>query len=66
MAAKGLDTGDRVLAHAMAQRMIHAVRQQERRGQLQDGWKVKGASRLWKKSDFVRSSTLDARTILNP
>src|SRR5271169_1922773 len=43
MAAKGLDTGDRVLAHAMAQRMIHAFRQQERRGQLQDGEKVKGA-----------------------
>jgi hypothetical protein len=44
MAAKGLDTGDRVLAYAMAQRMIHALRQQERRGQLQDGGKVKGAS----------------------
>jgi hypothetical protein len=27
---------------------------------------AKGASRLLKKSDFVRSSTLDARTILNP
>jgi hypothetical protein len=47
MAAKGLDTGDKVLAHAMAQRMIHALRQQERRGQLQDGGKVKGA-RVWR------------------
>jgi hypothetical protein len=46
MAAKGLDTGDRVLAHAMAQRMIHALRQQWRRGQLQDDGKVKGA-RVW-------------------
>ncbi len=32
MAAKRLDTGDTVLAHAMAQRMIHALRQQERAG----------------------------------
>jgi hypothetical protein len=46
MAAKGLDTGDKVLAHAMAQRMIHALRQQWRRGQLQDGGKVAGA-RVW-------------------
>src|SRR5271154_3713257 len=43
MAAKGLDTGDRVLAHAMAQRMIHALRQQERRGGLVDGGKIKGS-----------------------
>jgi hypothetical protein len=28
MAAKGLDTGDKVLAHAMAMRLIHALRQQ--------------------------------------
>jgi len=34
MAAKGLDIGDRVLAHAMAHRLIHALRQQERRGGL--------------------------------
>ena len=27
MAAKGLDTGDKVLAHAMATRLIHALRQ---------------------------------------
>ena len=46
MAAKGLDTGDKVLAHAMAQRMIRALRQQWRRGQLRDGGKVKGA-RVW-------------------
>jgi hypothetical protein len=46
MAAKGLDTGDKVLAHAIAQRMIHALRQQWRRGQLQDGGKAGGA-RVW-------------------
>jgi hypothetical protein len=46
MASKGLDTGDKVLAHAMAQRMIHALRQQWRRGQLQDGGKISGA-RVW-------------------
>jgi hypothetical protein len=28
MAAKGLDTGDRVMAKAIAFRMIHALRQQ--------------------------------------
>jgi hypothetical protein len=34
MQAKGLDTGDKVLAHAMALRPIHALRQQLRRGSL--------------------------------
>jgi hypothetical protein len=47
MAAKGLDIGDRVLAHAMARRMIHALRQRWRRGHLDgDGEKVRGA-RIW-------------------
>jgi hypothetical protein len=36
MAAKGLDTGDKVLAKAVAGRLIHALRQQCRRG-LIDG-----------------------------
>ena len=40
MASKGLDTGDKVLEHAMAQRMIHALRQPWRHGQLQDDGKV--------------------------
>ena len=53
MATKGLDTGDKVLAHAMAQRMIHALRQQWRRGQLQDGGKVSGA-RVWALPDSPR------------
>ena len=34
IAARGLDTGDKVLARAMATRMIHALRQQWRRGHL--------------------------------
>ena len=44
MASKGLDTGDKVLAHAMAQRMIHALRQQWRRGQFKTAgrWRVPG------------------------
>ena len=46
MAAKGLDTGDKVLARAMATRMIHALRQQWRRGHLDGEGKVKGA-RVW-------------------
>ena len=46
MAAKGLDTGDKVLAHAMAMRLIHALRQQWRRGLISGEGKVKGA-RVW-------------------
>jgi hypothetical protein len=46
MKAKGLDTGDKVLAHAMALRLIHALRQQWRRGLLMGEGKVKGA-RVW-------------------
>ena len=46
MAAKGLDTGDKVLAHAMATRLIHALRQQWRRGLLTGEGKIKGA-RVW-------------------
>jgi hypothetical protein len=47
IAAKGLDSGDKVLARAMATRMIHALRQQWRRGHLDGEGKVKGA-RVWK------------------
>lgn len=46
MAAKGLDTGDKVLAHAMATRLIYALRQQWRRGLISGEGKVKGAH-LW-------------------
>jgi hypothetical protein len=46
MAAKGLDTGDKVLAHAMARRLIHAPRQQWRRGLISGEGKANGA-RIW-------------------
>ncbi len=46
MAAKDLDTDDKVLAHAMAMRLIHALRQQWRRGLIKGDGKVKGA-RIW-------------------
>jgi len=46
MAAKVLGTGDKVLAHAMATWLIHALRQQWRRGLLNGEGKVKGA-RVW-------------------
>jgi hypothetical protein len=46
MAAKGRDTGDRVLARVMALRLIHALRQQWKRGRLDGDGKAKG-SRLW-------------------
>ena len=42
MAVKRLDTGDKVLARAMATRMNHALRQQWRRGHLDGEGKVKG------------------------
>ena len=44
MAAKGLDTGDKVLAHAMAQRRIHALRQTAR---TVARWREGGAARVW-------------------
>jgi hypothetical protein len=46
MAAKGLDTGDKVLAKAVASRLIHALRQQCRRGLLDVAEKHLGA-RVW-------------------
>jgi hypothetical protein len=47
MGRKNLDTGDKVLASAMASRMIHALRMQERRGRIVNaGERVKGA-RVW-------------------
>jgi intracellular sulfur oxidation DsrE/DsrF family protein len=46
MAAKGLDTGDRVLAKAIAGRLIHALRQQCRRG-LIDGTEKHLGARVW-------------------
>jgi hypothetical protein len=46
MAAKGLDTGDKVLAKAVAARLIHALRQQCRRG-LIDGTEKHLGARIW-------------------
>ena len=46
MAAKGLDTGDKVLAKAVAGRLIHALRQQCRRG-LIDGTEKHLGARVW-------------------
>jgi hypothetical protein len=42
MAAKRFDTGDKLLAHSMAMRLIHALRQQWRRGLISGDGKVKG------------------------
>jgi hypothetical protein len=46
MAAKGFDTGDKVLAKAIAARLIHALRQQCRRGLIDGAEKHLGA-RVW-------------------
>jgi peptide deformylase len=46
MAAKGLDTGDKVLAKAVAARLIHALRHQCRRG-LIDGTEKHLGARVW-------------------
>jgi hypothetical protein len=42
LAAKGLDTGGRILARVMALRLIHALRQQWKRGRLDGDGTVKG------------------------
>ena len=46
MKHKGLDDGDKVLAKAIAYRLIHALRQQCRRGLIGDGGK-RGNVRVW-------------------
>ena len=47
MAAKGLDTGDKVLAKAVAGRLIHSLRMQCARGLIDGSVKVKGV-RVWR------------------
>ena len=47
MAAKGFDTGDKVLARAIAGRLIHALRQQCRRGII-DGTEKHLGARVWR------------------
>jgi hypothetical protein len=46
MTAKGLETGDKVMAKAIAYKIVHSLRQQCRRGNLADGGK-KGNVRVW-------------------
>lgn len=46
MGAKGLDVGDKVLAKAIAGRLIHSLRQQCRRGRLIGETKIRGV-RVW-------------------
>jgi hypothetical protein len=41
--AKGLDMGDRVLAKSVAERIIHALRMQHKRGKIAIAGKDRGA-----------------------
>src|SRR5580658_265791 len=43
LAAKGLDGGDRVLAKSVAERLIHALRMQAKRGKIAIAGKDRGA-----------------------
>jgi hypothetical protein len=52
LAAKGLDSGDRVLAKSVAERLIHALRMQAKRGKIAIAKKERGAT--------VRSSKTEA------
>lgn len=46
MAATGLDPTDRVLARSIHLKLVHALRQQHRRGKLADAGRLRG-SRVW-------------------
>jgi hypothetical protein len=50
MKAKGLDTGDKVLAKAIAYRLIHALRIQARIGKIAAIGREK-AARVWRLSN---------------
>jgi hypothetical protein len=43
LAAKGLDSGDRVLAKSVPERLIHALRMQAKRGKIAVAGKKRGA-----------------------
>ena len=43
LAAKGLDSGDRALAKSVAERLIHALRMQAKRGKIAIAGKERGA-----------------------
>lgn len=47
MEAKSLDTGEKVLAKAMAARLIHALRMQAKRGKIVGAEKRRGV-RIWR------------------
>lgn len=47
MEAKGLDTGDKVLAKAVAAQLIHSLRMQAHRGKIIRAGK-KGTALIWK------------------
>jgi len=49
MSQKGLDTGDKVLAKTLTLRIVHALRQQEKRGKVLGIGKRKGV-RIWRAS----------------
>ena len=49
LAAMGLDGGDRVLAKSVAERLIHALRMQAKRGKIAIAGKDKGAI-VWQSS----------------
>ena len=47
MAAKGMDTGDAVLAKGLTNRLIHSLRMQEHRGRVKRDGKRKGVT-VWR------------------
>lgn len=47
MAAKGMDTGDTVLAKGLTNRLIHSLRMQEQRGRVKRDGKRKGVT-VWR------------------
>jgi len=47
MAAKGMDTGDTVLAKGLTHRLIHSLRMQEQRGRVARQGKHKGVT-VWR------------------
>jgi hypothetical protein len=57
LAAKGLDSGDHVLAKSVAERLIHALRMQAKRGKLAIAGKDKGAI-VWSATKAIDSTQI--------
>jgi hypothetical protein len=58
MASKGLDTGDKLLANAIAQQLIHSLRMQSERGRLvRDG--KKGNALIWRLPSYKRKILIE-------